>query len=47
MRFSKILLVCFALTVGLPYYVFAKPVYYAHALVHLDPIGWVGHIREA
>src|SRR5260221_11124735 len=31
-----VLLVCFALTVGLTYYVFAKPVYYAHALVHLD-----------
>lgn len=31
-----VLLICFALTAGLTYYVFAKPVYYAHALVHLE-----------
>ena len=31
-----VLLICFSLTAGLTYYVFAKPVYYAHALVHLD-----------
>lgn len=31
-----VLLMCFALTAGLTYYVFAKPVYYAHALIHLD-----------
>ncbi|HEY3900156.1 MAG TPA: polysaccharide biosynthesis tyrosine autokinase [Chthoniobacter sp.] len=31
-----IILICFALTAGLTYYVFAKPVYYAHALIHLD-----------
>ena len=30
------LLVCFSLTAGLTYYVFAKPVYYGHALVHMD-----------
>lgn len=30
------LLVCFVLTAGLTYYVFAKPVYYSLALVHLD-----------
>ncbi|EDY20273.1 capsular exopolysaccharide family [Chthoniobacter flavus Ellin428] len=31
-----VLLICFALTAGLTYYVFAKPVYYAHALIHLE-----------
>jgi len=31
-----VLLICFSLTAGLTYYVFAKPVYYSHALVHLD-----------
>lgn len=31
-----VLLICFALTAGLTYYVFAKPVYYSHALIHLD-----------
>ncbi len=33
-----ILLICFSLTVGLTYYVFAKPVYYAHALIHLEEL---------
>lgn len=31
-----VLLICFALTAGLTYYVFAKPVYYSHALIHLE-----------
>jgi capsular exopolysaccharide synthesis family protein len=30
------LLICFALTAGLTYYVFARPIYYFHALIHLD-----------
>jgi capsular exopolysaccharide synthesis family protein len=31
-----VLLLCFSLTAGLTYYVFAKPVYYAHAIIHLE-----------
>jgi len=31
-----VLLVCFTLCVGLTYYVFAKPVYYAHAMINVD-----------
>ena len=31
-----ILLLCFTLMAGLTYYVFAKPVYYSHAIVHVD-----------
>ena len=31
-----VLLICFSLTAGLTYYVFAKPVYYSHALIHVD-----------
>jgi len=31
-----VLLICCSLTVGLTYYVFAKPVYYGHALIHVD-----------
>lgn len=31
-----ILLLAFTLTAGLTYYVFAKPVYYSHAIVHAD-----------
>jgi len=31
-----ILLLSFTLTAGLTYYVFAKPVYYSHAIVHAD-----------
>lgn len=30
------LLLCFTLTAGLTYYVFAKPVYYSKAIVHVD-----------
>src|SRR5262245_38014124 len=31
-----VLLICFTLTGGLTYYVFAKPVYFGHALVQLE-----------